>query len=72
MSTIIVVGLGSMGVRYSNILKEQYPKEIEHFLSAIEKDQKVSITGEEDLKTIEVIEAIHQAHDSGRKVSLQT
>ena len=49
-----------------------YQQEIEHFLSAIEKDQKVSITGEEGLKTIEVIEAIHQSHDSGRKVSLQT
>lgn len=47
-----------------------YEKEIESFFSAIEKEEVISITGEDGLKTVRVIEAIHQSHQSNGMVIL--
>lgn len=45
-----------------------YEREINHFISAIVNNKKVSITGEDGLKTVEVVAAIHQSNNSDKKV----
>lgn len=47
-----------------------YEKEIHNFFTTIEKKEDVAITGEDGLKTIKVIEAIRQSHNSGSKIDL--
>jgi len=47
-----------------------YKKEIENFLSAISQKENLVTTGEDGLRIIKVIEAIHQSHQSNSMVTL--
>jgi len=47
-----------------------YQNEIDNFIAAIEQDEKITITGEDGLKTVRVIEAIHQSQKSNSLVRL--
>ena len=47
-----------------------YKREIDSFISAIEQGNNVAVTGEDGLKTVRVIEAIHKSHNSSSMVLL--
>jgi predicted dehydrogenase len=47
-----------------------YEKEIEHFFSSIREGKDVLITGKDGLKTVQVIDAIRQSHQSNCMVML--
>jgi len=47
-----------------------YKCEIDNFIASIEQKENIFITGLDGLKTVKVIEAIHQSHNNNRMVTL--
>ena len=59
-------------VIFSQFTKQDYTyeKEIDSFFSAVEKEEVVPVTGEDGLKTVRTIDAIHQSHRNNAMVTL--